>query len=170
MSEPLICEEIPQYGKTPEPHRLHEIAAPGRDDPGWYQTIEALNAFQTGRRKGASAVDKEFHRDSCCWGPNSLFMLSTKTDWTQLQERIDRASRKTGGEGDMLAQFEGGEDPSVTTLEQVPRTHHASLKAFFEHIGFDPKSRRYRDKEGKPIQFSTLDPKKNRQAPQTPGI
>lgn len=144
----IICKEII---RDTDQIRLHEIAAPIFGEKGWYIFVNQFNAFTSGRRKGCSKEDTRLHRTSCTWGERSLYLLKFEDEY--LEEL--RIFKEAGlNEKEVLEMYVDAGDAS--RIEDVPRLQHKSLKDFFNYIGFDTKSRRYRDPSGKPIRFCTV--------------
>lgn len=161
MSEPsiYICKEIDYSNNGPiRPVVIHEISIPGRNSPGGYTQILSLNGFSYGQRRGASKLDKEYHRGGCQWGPRSLYRLQPEWEWIQELEADNARIKRLLPESNPLEEY--GEE--TTEISRIPRIKHESIWAFYKAIGFDPKKRRHVDAEGKPVSYSVVPPKKEK--------
>lgn len=130
------AREIPF--KTSEQERaLHRISFPEYGEPGWYRLTRSANAFRSGRQKGVSAELKARHFDSCGWDHEKKTLYSLK----------DGHSYKT--EMDIMIESAEATNPEVgaklrAIYDAIPVIDHASLYDFYDYIGFDRKTRRYR--------------------------
>lgn len=123
---------------TSEPERaLHRIAFPSYGEPGWYRQTRSVNAFRSGRQKGVSADARRRHYDGCGWDHEKRTLYSIKSahdhevDMKIMLESVEAASPEAGAK--IRAMYAA-----------VPVIDHASLYDFYDYIGFDRKTRRYK--------------------------
>lgn len=130
------AREIPIRGEL-EDRALHRIAFPEYGETGWYRMVTSANAFRHGTQKGVSRKLAERGFDGCCWdhGKGVLYSLKRadeqETDMRIMLESAEQANTEVGRKLRKL--FAG-----------IPVINHASIYDFYEHIGFDRKTRRYR--------------------------
>lgn len=127
-----IIVEIPHNDRGSN-RVIHRIAMPDYDEPGWYTQTISLSAFHTGRRRGATAEERRTRRDGCCWAPGRLYycLHNREEDWHREQDRLQARMAEHG--------------ISYPDERQCETIEHDSIYAFYEHIGFDRKRRRYKD-------------------------
>ena len=133
--------------KTGEHGIIHEVVLPPDLSSKNYAPSRSIGAFQNGKRKGASKTDKRVYRDRCCWGPRCLFVTKTMEQWEQDCEMNAEVARKMSEKYPDIT--DDAPDP-----RSVSRIVHNSVWDFYKAIGFDYKSRCYRDKDGKEIKYS----------------
>jgi hypothetical protein len=115
---------------------IHKIAMPEYGDKGFYRTIESWNGFMTGRRKDATKEEKQKHLDGCTRAPTGLYYVHdhTEEEWlahnSRTMESIARITKKDISE--------------VDDETKLPVVNHKSLYDFYDYIGFDRKTRKYR--------------------------
>ena len=124
--------------------RLHTFQVPSVGEQGFYRTALSLHYFQYGKRARRTPQDVSRLRYHCSWGPDALYHVYRELDW---RERMD-SSTSMYSAAMQRKEYEGG--ANTQSVDEIPRTTHASLYAFFEHIGFDRHKRFYPDKDGKP--------------------
>ena len=111
--------------------KLHEICV-----VGYRQHLSACQ-FSSGRRAGVSASDLALHRSTPAWAPDhKLYILKHAEIW-----KLDQAIAIGARLGDSL----------MEVLEVVP---HETLWGFYQHIGYDYRTKRYRDAQGRPVRYS----------------
>lgn len=120
---------------------VHEVPY-GLELPLGPQMVGSLDSFTVGVRAGVSSKDKKHHRTTPAWGPTALYSRQQNLEeWEEVQGKfVERMRQRI---------------PDWTDERALPRIRHESIKAFYQHIGFDYKSRHYRDKDGKPIKYTT---------------
>lgn len=126
-------EEHPldEWGNPRKPIKLHKVMI---EDS--YRILNSLKAFREGKRKGATQLDKEIGRDTCCWGPKSVFLVYNERGHRQqveYKEYVSKYSNKDIGEYYCLK--EGTKEFDVT--------EHDSLYDFYKAVGFDKEKRKY---------------------------
>lgn len=142
MPETWYATEIRRVGDG-ELRVLHEIAFPERFKRGWHRAIISIESFSSHKRRGPiSARDMAAHRCAPAWAPGRLYILRCRESWEE-DQRIHVKAYSRGGE-------------RVLPLDVWPVVQHESVWAFYLHIGWDYKSRRYRDAAGRPIRYSSL--------------
>jgi hypothetical protein len=106
--------------------QIHKLSLPAPTEKGFYRQTSSMTWFRSGKLKSATAEDLRLGRDSCCWAPNMLWYWEREDEWERAQQRLAR-------------------NPVLAKLDErvLPVTHHADIYAFFEHIGFDRRTRRY---------------------------
>jgi hypothetical protein len=105
---------------------IHRVKIPGISEKSGYRSISSLNAFNCGIKRSASKEDRRLHRDGCCWSHDSLYIGKREEQWREDQERTAK-------------------NPHLAHLDErnMPIIEHESIWAFYKHIGFDHKKRRY---------------------------
>ncbi len=84
-----------------------------------YTAIMSLHAFETGKRKGASAEDKRRGIDVCSWSDTHAFYQYKDVAWAR----------------------------HAADYADTPTVEHEDIWSFYRAIGFDHKNRRYAVKE-----------------------
>lgn len=117
-----IIKEIPQpferelaIGRT-----IHKITMPEVTDSGFYRQTTSYNAFAHGGVRSG--------RKAPCHAPGRLFYCHSDRleHWLREQQRI-------------------AGDPILADLDERlrPAVEHASIWAFYEHVGWDYKAKRW---------------------------
>ena len=128
--------EIPN-SLTENERVLHRIAFPSYGEPGWYRLTRSAGAFRHGQQKGLSAKMRAAHRSTCGWDHEKRTLYSMKsaheheTDMSIMLESAEAASPEVGAKLRAI-------------YEAIPVIDHASLYDFYDYIGFDRKTRRYK--------------------------
>lgn len=116
---------------------LHRIVVPSYSDKGWYRAVTSANAFRSGKQKGVPRHLAERHFDTCGWdhAKNILYSLKRSHDFdVEMRIMIESLEAVDPERGAILRNRHGA----------VPVIEHASLFDFYEYIGFDHKTRRYK--------------------------
>jgi len=130
------------YRNPKNPKIYHEVIIPDIQEAGAEAIINALNTFNSGKRKNARALDLKYSRGGCNWGPKKLYRMHKKEIWIPETQADFKSFQKV--------------IPDAKNPLEEPRVQHQSLYDFFQHIGYNPSKRIYTDKEGKPINYSVL--------------
>lgn len=146
-NSPRKAHIIQLPGKDETDRIIHEFYCPAYNEPGHYRQGMSIDAFNGHhKRQGASATDKKYHRDGCSWGPESLYIIKSLKEWEkEIQSNLSSIEEHL---------------PNWPDERKFPRTKHPSFKDFTKFIGFDTTSRRYRTPDGKPINYSIVQPEK----------
>lgn len=140
MPQIFIATEVPYRTHDTKDRVIHEIQIPEFTEPGFYRQVTSLNSFTSGKRAGLNARERQCHRVTPAWAPGRLYNVKHFEEWNQDVGAVVDSMRKHGH--DWLDERE------------MPRIKHASIWAFYAHIGWDRKRRRYVDAEGNAIKYS----------------
>lgn len=122
----IVFTEIPSDIKFPK--TVHKVKLPKYNSPKWYITITSLNAFQNGKKRNATVLEKRNYQDRCCWSPHSLFYGGKSlSEWGKRCQELSE-------------DFPHFSELDERTLEEVI---HESLFDFYKYIGFNREKRKY---------------------------
>lgn len=145
MPETWYATEIQPTGPSSEIRTLHEICVPSMFERGFCRAVASIESFRGGRRRGASKRDVAAYRYTPAWAPGRLYIVKHCLQWEEDQQiHIGVLHRCRERDGHPLE------------LDVWPVVRHESVWAFYQHIGWDFRSRRYRDAGGRAIRYSSV--------------
>lgn len=162
MTDQFIILEVPCRSSLSyeiKDQRRHLYKIPIREDlpGGAYRQILMYDGFLNGKRRFASATDRNRYMGGCSWGPYSLFMgrnledlrneLSRQQIDDELRPHVDdlRTWRP------LTERYYG---KRIHKFEELPFRICSDMDDFFRRIGFDRRSRCYRDDDGTILKYT----------------
>lgn len=109
---------------------LHRVAIPSPAEKGFYRAVGTLNSFcYGGERANATTKERAVYRAGKCWKPLGdgsylLYYGMREVEWIRREQDFEERW------------------PGKSKINH-PKIDHASIWAFYEHIGFDYKKAKY---------------------------
>lgn len=143
-----IVDEIPHV-PTNQHKLLHRF--PVTEKNRYRETI-AINAFNSGKRYGATKRDTEIYHNTCGMGPRATYIIRSLELWKQDRQITINAITKVGKvtTAEAIQNLYGIQ---VSTLEELTFIDHKSIWDFFATIRFDHKRRCYLDENGNILRY-----------------
>ncbi len=137
-----ISRDVPSSGTDHKcTHWVNMLKRP-TDKYGHYQWIISMDRFSCGGiRSDATPQEKKIYRAGWNWSPTALYINKhSEKEFIEDSKRTDESIRRT------LEKYPPKEgeirEPWISDLD-LPRIRHENIFAFYRHIGFDWKRKRY---------------------------
>lgn len=121
---------------------IHKIKMPNYNEKGFYRETESWNSFSTGKRKGLTKDDRMSGKTTCCWSPIGLYYTHDchEDEWLRKNEnRLNYYRKRTDISAQKIEEL-----LELNDERKFPTIEHASLYDFYDYIGFDRKTRKYK--------------------------